>query len=65
MTDAVTYSLLAAQALFALGGIAAVVVMFKRRAKERRDKAQRPTSPPATPEPDRPDWHGAPAGRPR
>lgn len=57
------------QALGTVVLLVVVVIMLKRRAKERREKALREASrsltPPAAPGPDRPDWRGAPAGRPR
>lgn len=57
------------QAIGAIGGMVVVVLMFRRRAKERRERAERAAGqsfiPPATPGQDRPDWHGAPAGKPR
>jgi hypothetical protein len=57
------------QALGVMGGFVCVAIMFRRRAKERRERAERETgqsfTPPAAPGPDRPDWHGAPASKPR
>jgi glycerol uptake facilitator-like aquaporin len=69
MRDIVMYSALVGQAIGAIGGVVVVVLMFRRRAKERRERAEREAgqslTPPAAPGPDRPDWHGAPAGKPR
>jgi hypothetical protein len=42
-TDIVMYWLLVGQVLCGLGSIVAVVIMFKRRAKERREKVERQT----------------------
>jgi hypothetical protein len=57
------------QAIGALGMWIVIAIVFRLRAKERREKAKRaaegPLIPPAAPEQDRPDWHGAPAGKPR
>lgn len=51
------------------GMLIILAIAIWRRAKEQRDKTQRGTrisfTPPAAPERDRPDWHGAPAGKPR
>lgn len=52
-----------------LGGMILVTgIMFILRAKQRREKAKRDAqgfTPPATPETDQHDWHGAPASKPR
>jgi hypothetical protein len=57
------------QAVGVMGGFVCVAIMFRRRAKERRERVERDAGqsliPPAAPGPDRPDWHGAPAGKPR
>jgi len=57
------------QAIGVMGGFVCVVIMLRRRAMEHREKAEReagrPLTPPAAPGPDRPDWHGAPAGKPQ
>jgi hypothetical protein len=69
MRDIVMYGALVGQAICAVGGIVVVVLMFRRRAKERREKAEREAgqslTPPAAPGRDRRDWHGAPAGKPQ
>ena len=57
------------QAVGVMGGFVCVAIMFRRRAKARRERAQREAGQSliqtAAPGPDRPDWHGAPAGKPR
>jgi glycerol uptake facilitator-like aquaporin len=68
-TDIMMYGALIAQVLGAVVGVAGVVIMLKRRAKERREQINSklgalPTLP-AAPGPDRRDWHGAPAGKPQ
>jgi hypothetical protein len=51
------------------GMLVVLALAIWRWAKERREQAavtaSRSLTPPATPEQDRPDWHGAPAGKPR
>jgi hypothetical protein len=57
------------QAVGVFGMLVAFAIMLWLRAKERREKAKRQVerslTPPAEPAPDRPDWRGAPAGKPR
>jgi gas vesicle protein len=69
MRDIVMYGALVGQTIGAIGGMVVVVLMFRRRAKERRERAARDAgrslTPPAAPAQDRPDWRGAPAGKPR
>lgn len=69
MRDIVMYGALVGQTIGVIGGMVVVALMFRRRAKERRERAAREAgqslTPPAAPGPDRPDWHGAPAGKPR
>ena len=68
-TDIIMYGALIGQLIGAVVGVVCVAIMFNRRAKERREKANQQAgvslTPPAEREPDRPDWHGAPASRPR
>ena len=63
------YVALMGQAIGVLGMLVILAITFWLRAKERREKAEHeagpPASPPAAPGPDRPDWRGAPAGKPR
>lgn len=67
--DIWTYGPLIGGALGDIGGIIGVAIMFKRRMKERREKAERGNGrlaiPPAAPALDPRDWHGAPASKPR
>lgn len=57
------------QAIGVWGMLGTLAVMLWLRAKDQREKAKRQAegsfTPPAAPEPDRPDWRGAPAGTPR
>lgn len=62
------YFWLGAQAFGVCGMILVTATLYVLRTKERRKKereASGPLTPPATPAPDRPDWHGAPASKPR
>jgi hypothetical protein len=63
------YVFLIGQAIGVLGMLMTLAIMLWLRAKEQREKAKRaaegPLIPPAAPGQDRPDWHGAPAGKPR
>jgi len=63
------YVFLIGQAIGVLGMLVTLAIMLWLRAKEQREKARRAAerspSPPAAPGPDQPDWHGAPAGKPR
>jgi|HubBroStandDraft_6_1064221.scaffolds.fasta_scaffold618777_2 hypothetical protein len=69
MRDIVMYGALVGQTIGAIGGIIVVVLTFKRRAKARRERAQREVeqslTPPAAPEQGRPDWRGGPVSKPR
>jgi hypothetical protein len=70
MTDPdIDYPSLIGQYIGVLGMLVVTAIMFIRRAKERRDKAKREAdgspTPLAAPGQDRPDWHGAPAGKRR
>jgi hypothetical protein len=51
------------------GMLVVLALAIWRWAKERREQAKgeasRSLTPPAAPGPDRRDWHGAPAGKPR
>ena len=57
------------QAVGVVGGFVCVAIMFRRRAKARRERAQREVeqslTPPAAPEQGRPDWRGGPVSKPR
>jgi len=53
------------QAFGVLGMLVVLAIMFWLRAKEQRRRAETSPTPPAAPEPDRRDWHGAPVGKPR
>jgi len=63
------YVALMGQAIGVLGMLVVLAITFWLRAKEQRAKAKReaegPPTPPATPAQGQPDWHGAPAGKPR
>jgi hypothetical protein len=63
------YVFLIGQAIGVLGMLVTLAIMLWLRAKERREAAEREAgalpTPPAAPGQDRPDWHGAPAGKPR
>jgi hypothetical protein len=41
MTDLLMYGALVGQALGVIGGLVVVILMFRRRAKERRERADR------------------------
>lgn len=62
MTDILMYGALAGQMACALGGVFCVVLMFRRRAKRRRERESTRL---ATPEKDQRDWHVAPVSKPR
>jgi hypothetical protein len=63
------YQTLTGQAIGVFGMLVVLALAFRRRAKERREEAEREAgalpTPPAAPGPDRRDWHGAPAGKPQ
>jgi hypothetical protein len=63
------YVFLIGQAIGVLGMLVTLAIMLWLRAKERREKAtceaKSSLIPPAARGPDRPDWRGAPAGKPR
>lgn len=60
------YIAYAGQAIGVLGMLATLIIMLWLRSKDQRGKTERESlTPPAAPGPDRRDWHGAPAGKPR